>query len=194
MILSEVLLLEEKRGCARIMDEETVKETVFNMSKEVYKNNPSADVCVIGIRRRGASLGKQIADNLSAMNEDRAPLVGELDVTLHRDDFAALQDLPLFFSTSIPFDINGRHVVLVDDVLYTGRTARAALDALFLLGRPSKIELAVLIDRGHRELPIAAQYVGLSLKTEKPEYVRVKTHRFDGECAVYLFDEKRMDA
>ena len=176
------------------MDEQTVARIVRNMSEENYKYNPEAqNLYIIGIRRRGAAIAKLIADNLAAMNGGNTPSLGELDVTLYRDDFATLDNLPLFFSTNIPFDINNCSVLLVDDVLCTGRTIRAALDALFLLGRPSKIELAVLIDRGNRELPVTAQYIGKTLATKKTEYVRVKTHRFDGESAVYLHDKKRKD-
>lgn len=173
------------------MDESAVKDAVRALSQQIYEKHKDIEaLCVIGIRRRGAAIAKNIADNLTDLNGGKAPLLGELDVTLYRDDLATLKDLPIFFSTNIPFDINNQNVLIVDDVLYTGRTVRAALDALFLLGRPSKIELAVLIDRGHRELPIKADYIGQTVKTAPVEYVKVKTPRFDGESAVYLHDQK----
>ncbi len=180
-----------KFGIACIMDESAVKDAICALSQQIYDNHKNIEkLCVIGIRRRGAAIAKNISDNLTRLNSGKAPLLGELDITLYRDDLATLKELPVFFSTNIPFDINNQEVLVVDDVLFTGRTVRAALDALFLLGRPSKIELAVLIDRGHRELPIKADYIGQTVQTTPIEYVKVKTPRFDGESAVYLHDQK----
>lgn len=181
-----------KLGISCIMDENTVNDTICKMSDQIYANYPdSNELCVIGIRRRGAAISKTIADNLTRLSKGKSPLSGELDVTLYRDDLSSSEEIPVYFSTTIPFDINDKNVLLVDDVLYTGRTIKAALDAIFVLGRPAKVELAVLIDRGHRELPIKADYIGKTVKTKPCEYVRVKTRRFDGECGVYLLDKKR---
>lgn len=180
-----------KYGIACIMDETAVKEAIQKMSQQIIKNhNAPHKLCIIGIRRRGVAIAKNIFDTITELSGGKEPFLGELDVTLYRDDLATLKELPVFFSTNIPFDINNQKVLIVDDVLYTGRTVRAALDALFLLGRPSKIELAVLIDRGHRELPIKADYIGETVRTTDIEYARVKTPRYDGESAVYLQDQK----
>ncbi len=182
--------MSDTYGISCIMDETAVKEAIKKMSRQIIKNHDNLnELCIIGIRRRGVAIAKNIFDAIIELN-GKEPLLGELDVTLYRDDLATLKELPVFFSTNIPFDINDQKVLIVDDVLYTGRTVRAALDALFLLGRPSKIELAVLIDRGNRELPIKADYIGETVKTTDIEYVRVKTPRYDGESAVYLQDQK----
>ena len=184
--------MNNKFGISCIMDENTVNETVNKISKQIYEDFSDMNkLCVIGIRRRGADIAKKITESLAEQSGGKAPLLGELDITLYRDDLATLKELPIFFSTNIPFDIHNMNIILVDDILYTGRSIRAALDALFLMGRPSVIKLAVLIDRGNRELPIHADYIGQVLDTTITEWLKVKTRRFDGETAVYLYDKKR---
>ncbi|HZK21340.1 MAG TPA: bifunctional pyr operon transcriptional regulator/uracil phosphoribosyltransferase PyrR [Oscillospiraceae bacterium] len=179
-------------GISCIMDENTVNETISKISDQIYDNFSDMDkLCVIGIRRRGADIARKITENLTEKSGGKSPSLGELDITLYRDDLATLKELPIFFLTNIPFDIHNMNLILVDDVLYTGRSVRAAFDALFLMGRPSIIKLAVLIDRGGRELPIHADYTGKALDTSATEYLKVKTRRFDGETAVYLYDKKR---
>lgn len=183
--------MNNKFGISCIMDENTVDETVSELAEKIFKDYSDMDkLCVIGVRRRGADIAKKITENLTKLS-GKAPLLGELDITLYRDDLATLKELPVFFSTNIPFDIHNMNIILVDDILYTGRSIRAALDALFLMGRPSVIKLAVLIDRGNRELPIHADYIGQTLDTTINEWIKVKTRRFDGETAVYLYDKKR---
>ena len=140
---------------------------------------------MIGIRRRGVPLAARIASKIDEF-ERRAPVLGSLDITLYRDDLSTVGTRPVLKHTNIPFSIDGRTVVLVDDVLFTGRTIRAALDELVDFGRPSRIELAVLIDRGHRELPIQADYVGKTVKTDRGDMVDVRLVEIDGRDEVVL--------
>ena len=173
-----------------IMDEAGVKECVNSLIKSINEALPhDEELCIIGIRRRGAAIAKYIAQAVDLFN-NAPPLIGELDVTLYRDDLETLESLPVFFSTSIPFDINSKNLLLVDDVIFTGRTCRAALDALFLLGRPARISFAALIDRGHRELPVQPDFTGTYIQTDYSEYISVKTPRFDGELSVTLWSSK----
>jgi pyrimidine operon attenuation protein / uracil phosphoribosyltransferase len=143
------------------------------------------DLALVGIHRRGVPLAKRIAEKLREAEDARVP-VGSLDINLYRDDFSSVGTAPILLGTQVDFDIEGRTVVLVDDVLFTGRTVRAALDALLDLGRPSRVQLAVLVDRGHRELPIQADYVGLSLSTRREDHVELRLKETDGEDALIL--------
>ncbi len=143
------------------------------------------DVVLIGIHRRGVPLAGRIAETLKKVEKVDVP-VGSLDINLYRDDFSTFGTAPVLRGTQVDFDIEGRIVVLVDDVLFTGRTVRAALDALVDLGRPAKVQLAVLVDRGHRELPIQADYVGLSLNTRREDTVELRLSEIDGEDALVL--------
>ena len=143
------------------------------------------DLVLIGVRTRGVPLAHRLAAIITAA-EGIAPPVGELDITLYRDDVFSAESLPIVRPTLLPFEIQGRHVVLVDDVLYTGRTTRAALDALMDYGRPRCIRLAVLIDRGHRELPLHADFIGATLETTLDETVAVHLTETDGEDAVHI--------
>ena len=173
---------------ARLMEEEAVRRALTRLSYEILeKSSDLSQVVLVGIRTRGVPLAHYIAENIRKNAGVTVP-VAELDITLYRDDVTAVAESPLVKSVDIPFDIGGREVVLVDDVLYTGRTTRAAIDALFSVGRPGKIRLAVLIDRGHRELPIRPDYVGKNVPTSRNETVAVRLSEVDGETAVYICD------
>lgn len=172
---------------ANIMDDTAVARALKRVSHEIIERNDSLEnVVLIGIKSRGIPLAGIIAENVKKY-EGVALDVGELDISLYRDDLAEKSETPVIEKIDVPFEVRGRDVVLVDDVLFTGRTARAAIDAVFTLGRPRTIQLAVLIDRGHRELPIRADYVGKNLPTSKHEVVRVMIPPYDEKIAVDLF-------
>lgn len=169
-----------------IMDEEAILRALARISHEIVERNDSCDdLCIVGIMRRGASLAKILADNLEKLSVN--VVLGYLDITLYRDDLTETELSPHINSTQIDFSLSKKTVVLVDDVIYTGRTARAAMDAVISLGRPSKIQLAALIDRGHRELPIRPDYVGKNIPTSRSEVVSVKIPPFDNETSVTLW-------
>lgn len=164
---------------AVIMDEERMRRTVTRIAHEIIEHNKGVkDLVLVGIRTRGIPLAERIARSIEKIEGAVVP-IGVLDITLYRDDLATKGLQPKVYSTRIPFNLNGKHVVLVDDVLYTGRTVRAALDALIDLGRPKTIQLAVLVDRGHRELPIRADYVGKNVPTSNREQVAVRLREVD---------------
>ncbi len=170
-----------------IMDEAAIRRSMTRITHEIIEKNSGAeDLCLLGIRRRGVPLAAMLRDNLERFEGVRVPL-GSLDIRLYRDDLTETGDLPKTGATDIPFDITGRKLILVDDVIYTGRTVRAAIGALFDLGRPRLIQLAVLIDRGHRELPIRPDYVGKNIPTSHTEMVSVLTEEYDGKTEVRLF-------
>ena len=173
---------------ASLMDEQAVTRALKRISHEILEKNHGADnLCLIGIMRRGLPIAKIIASNIEAIEGTRVE-VGALDITFYRDDLTLDNPDPVLHKTDIPFDIEGKKVVLVDDVLYTGRTARAAMDALMKIGRASAIQLAVLIDRGHRELPIRGDYVGKNVPTSQSERIYVKIPPFDDITAVELYE------
>lgn len=176
--------MEEK---ARIMDETAINRALVRISHEIVEKNKGVeDVALVGIRRRGVPLARRMASYISGIEGIEIP-VGVLDITLYRDDLSSLSSQPVVHKTEIPFNISDKKVVLVDDVIYTGRTVRAALDALADIGRARMIQLAVLIDRGHRELPIRPDYVGKNVPTSRDEVVKVKLEEVDGEnCVVIL--------
>lgn len=162
-----------------IMDSEGIGRAVTRISYEIIeKNKGLEDVCIIGIQRRGVALARMLAEKIEK-NENQKIDVGILDITFYRDDLSMLNEHPVLNSTDIPFPVQDKKVILVDDVLYTGRTCRAAIDAVMDLGRPKSIQLAVLIDRGHRELPMHADYVGKNLPTSKKEVVKVHLFGYD---------------
>jgi len=165
-----------------ILDSQAVSRALKRICYEIIERNRGAGgLCFVGVLRRGAALAQRMAD-IIAQNEGAHPPVGKLDIGKFRDDGrAAHHD-----NTDIPFDVENAHVILVDDVLYTGRTARAALDALLSRGRPKTVQLAVLIDRGHRELPIRPDYVGKNLPTSSSEVVRVRVEEYDGQTGVTI--------
>ncbi|SHH06621.1 pyrimidine operon attenuation protein / uracil phosphoribosyltransferase [Thermosyntropha lipolytica DSM 11003] len=174
------------REKARIMDEAAMKRALTRIAHEIIERNKGVEnVALVGIRRRGGPLAERLARKIEEIEGVKVP-VGVLDITLYRDDLTTLSAYPLVHRTEIDFDINDRIIVLVDDVLYTGRTVRAALDALIDLGRPQCIQLAVLIDRGHRELPIKADFVGKNTPTSKLEIVNVLVKEYDGEDGVII--------
>lgn len=171
---------------AQIMDETAMNRALSRIAHEIIeKNKGITNVALIGIQRRGVPLAHRLADKIRDF-EGQDVLTGILDITLYRDDLSKLSEQPIVNSTDIPFDITGNVIVMVDDVLYTGRTARAAMDALIDLGRPKAIQFAVLIDRGHRELPIRADYVGKNVPTSKSEIVHVHVKEIDGDNRVTI--------
>jgi pyrimidine operon attenuation protein/uracil phosphoribosyltransferase len=169
------------------MDETAINRALVRISHEIVEKNKGVeDVALVGIRRRGVPLARRMASYISGIEGIEIP-VGVLDITLYRDDLSSLSSQPVVHKTEIPFNISDKKVVLVDDVIYTGRTVRAALDALADIGRARMIQLAVLIDRGHRELPIRPDYVGKNVPTSSDEVVKVKLEEVDGEnCVVIL--------
>lgn len=174
-------------GAPPVLSAEDVGRALKRMAHEIVERNKGArDVVLMGIRSRGVPLAQRLAGNLEAVEGMPVP-AGSLDVTLYRDDYARTGPLPLG-QTVFPADIDGRVVVLVDDVLYTGRTVRAAMDAVMDYGRPTAIQLAVLVDRGHRELPIRADYVGKNLPTSDAQDVRVHLSETDGADEVTVED------
>ncbi len=173
---------------AQILDEAGMNRALVRISHEILERNIGAEnLRLIGVRRRGGPIARRIADNLLRI-EGREVLVGSIDIAFYRDDLSRLTEMPELRRTELPCDVNDRDVVLVDDVIYTGRTARAGIEAVFSCGRPRSIQLAVLVDRGHRELPIRPDYVGKNLPTSRQELVEVRLPEFDGETGVFLMD------
>lgn len=173
---------------ALIMDAVALDRALRRIAHEIIEKNKGAkDLALIGIHRRGVPIAQRIAAYIESFEGVR-PKSGTLDITFYRDDFSLLADHPVIKGTDIAFDLNRITVVLCDDVLYTGRTARAALDALMDLGRPSAIRLAVVVDRGHRELPIRADYVGKNIPTSRSEVVSVRVAEVDGVDSVVISD------
>jgi len=172
----------------KVLDADSLRRTVNRISHEVVEKNKGVqDVVLVGIRTRGEYLAHRIAKKIEEI-ENINLQVGVLDITLYRDDLRGRLDQPELKSTEILFDIRGKVVVLIDDVLFTGRTIRSALNALMDLGRPSVIQLLVLVDRGHRELPIKADFVGKNVPTAREQEVQVAMTEADQEDAVYLID------
>jgi pyrimidine operon attenuation protein/uracil phosphoribosyltransferase len=165
--------MEVKQTSRTVMDAQEINRALTRVAHEVIeKNHGNTNVALVGIRTGGVYLAKRLAKKLQEIEGTAVP-VGELDITLYRDDLNARKEHPVLRKTDIPFDITHRKVILVDDVLFTGRTIRAAMDGLIDLGRPGEIQLAVLVDRGHRQLPIKATYVGKNLPTALEESVEV---------------------
>lgn len=176
------------REKARIMDESGLQRTLARMAHEVLeKNKGTEDLVIIGVRTRGAFLAERLADMIEKF-DGRRPPVGILDITLYRDDLSSIAQQPVVHKTEIDFDIQDKKVILVDDVLYTGRTIRAALDEIVDFGRPQFIQLAVLIDRGHRELPIRADYVGKNIPTSPKETIEVRLEESEGKDEVVVLE------
>ena len=165
-----------------VMDAERMGRTLTRIAHEIIERNRGVgEIALVGVRTRGVPLAQRIGASLRQIAGQDVPC-GALDITLYRDDLmrSAVGQQPIVRSTDIPFSIDGRHIILVDDVLYTGRTIRAALDALIDFGRPETIQLVVLVDRGHRELPIKADYVGKNLPTSRRETISVRLQEIDG--------------
>lgn len=177
------MTLKEK---AQVMDGPTLDRALTRIAHEILERNGGiADLTLVGIKTRGVHLANRIAEKLLTIEGVRVP-VGALDITLYRDDLGMLAEQPIIRRTEIPFSVAGKTIVLVDDVLYTGRTIRAAMDALIDLGRPLMIQLAVMVDRGHRELPIRPDYVGKNLPTSRKEVVAVQLVEEDGVDGIVI--------
>ena len=177
------MALKEK---AEIVDADGLRRIVTRIAHEIVERNKGVgDLVLVGIRRRGVPLANRMAQKIREF-EGCMPALGSLDITLYRDDLSTVAHQPVVGATEIPVDINGKVVVLVDDVLYTGRTVRAAMDALIDFGRPRSIQLAVVIDRGHRELPIRADFVGKNVPTSKKEVIGVKLQEIDTVDSVVI--------
>ena len=166
---------------ARLLDSEGIRKSIVRMAHEIIERGARepGSLCVVGIRTRGDFLARRLARVLKEMTGREVP-VGALDITLYRDDLSRMEASPVVRATEIPFDVTGRRLIVVDDVLFTGRTVRAAMDALADLGRPESVELAVLVARGPRELPIKPDYVGKNLPTSKEDQVQVHLVETDG--------------
>jgi pyrimidine operon attenuation protein / uracil phosphoribosyltransferase len=175
---------------AQVMDEENIRRSLYRLSHEITEHNKgTSDLILVGIRSRGVPLSNRLADFIKQTEGNSVP-VGVLDITFYRDDLSLIAPQPVIHRTEMPVNISNKKIILVDDVLFTGRTVRAALDALMDLGRPSCIQLAVLIDRGHRELPIRADFVGKNVPTAKREIVQVKLLETDGEDRVVIVENE----
>jgi len=180
------MTLKEK---TKILDKEAIEKTLVRIAHEIIERVKSVDeIAVIGIRCRGAYLGERLADKIKDIAGKR-PLLGTLDITLYRDDLTQASEQPVVHATEIGFNIDGKKLILVDDVLFTGRTIRCALDALIDYGRPQEIQLAVLVDRGHRELPIRADYVGKNIPTSRKEVVEVRLSESDGKDEIVICEK-----
>ena len=173
---------------SQIMDASAISRALMRISHEIAEKNRGVEnVRLVGILRRGDPISKIICRNIRKVEDVEVPC-GSIDIAFYRDDLTSLSDSPLVRSAQLPFDVNDKDIVLVDDVIYTGRTARAAIEAVIRCGRPRTIQLAVLIDRGHRELPIRPDYVGKNIPTSRSEMIEVRLPEFDGETGVYLMD------
>lgn len=174
-----------------IEDEISVKKLITRIAHEITERNSALeDVVLIGVRTRGEPIAERIRALIKKTHKIVIP-IGALDITFHRDDFRERLVVPQVEGTHIDFSIDGKIVILVDDVLYTGRTVRSALEALISFGRPKKIQLAVVVDRGHREMPIKADYVGKNIPTSEGEHVKVHIREIDGADEIVLMDYKR---
>ncbi len=177
------------REKSQLMSASEIERTLVRLAHEISeKNNGAADLGLVGIRRRGVPLAHRLAEIIGRIDKTKVP-VGTLDITLYRDDLSTLGPKPVVQKAEIGFPIAGKHIILVDDVLYTGRTARAAMDALFRQGRPRQVQLCVLIDRGHRELPVEATFVGRQVQTTLQEIIEVQLREVDDAERVLLVEK-----
>lgn len=180
------MVLREK---ARILDKKDIEKVIIRISHEILERNKKIeDLAIVGIRNRGEHLAYRIVKSIEKITDRKLPF-GILDITLYRDDLTEIAEQPVLKETRIDFDITGKRVVLVDDVLFTGRTIRCAMDQLIDFGRPAVIQLAVLVDRGHRELPIRADYVGKNVPTALDEIIEVKLKEVDGIDEVIICEK-----
>ena len=171
-----------------IMDAATMNRALSRLASEIVERNKgTTDLVLVGIQRRGVSLAERLAEKIEKLEGTSVP-VGALDITLYRDDLSTIAPHPVVSKTDLPVDVNNRNIVLVDDVLYTGRTVRAALDHIIDYGRPRRIQLAVLIDRGHRELPIQADYIGKAVPTSQSEIIKVMVKDIDETDQVLIVE------
>jgi pyrimidine operon attenuation protein/uracil phosphoribosyltransferase len=178
------------REKAQLMSASEIERTLVRLVHEIIeKNNGAADLGLVGVRRRGVPLAQRLGQMIQRIEKTPVP-VGTLDITLYRDDLSTLGPKPVVQKTEIGFPITGKNIVLVDDVLYTGRTVRAAMDALFRQGRPKQVQLCVLIDRGHRELPVEATFVGRKVQTTLQEIIEVQLREIDDAEKVLLVERQ----
>src|SRR5713101_6190311 len=176
------------REKSQLMSASEIDRTLVRLAHEILEKSADLDkLAFIGIRRRGVPLAQRLARKIESLEKRPVP-VGILDINLYRDDLTTVDIKPVVNATEIPFSVQGKDIILMDDVLYTGRTVRAALDALFDHGRPARVQLLVLIDRGHRELPIEARFVGRSVQTTDDEIIEVKLQEVDGQEQVLLVE------
>jgi pyrimidine operon attenuation protein/uracil phosphoribosyltransferase len=179
--------LKEK---AQLMSASEIERTLVRLAHEIIeKNDGATDLGLVGIKRRGVFLAQRLGEMIQRIEKTPVP-VGTLDITLYRDDLSTVGAKPVVQKTELEFSITGKNIVLLDDVLYTGRTIRAALDALFRQGRPKRVQLCVLIDRGHRELPIEATFVGRKVQTTSREIIEVKLRELDNAEKVLLVEKQ----
>jgi pyrimidine operon attenuation protein/uracil phosphoribosyltransferase len=180
-----MLLTREK---AQLMSASEIDRTLVRLAHEILEKTKDLDqLAFIGIRRRGVPLAQRLAAKIESLENRKVP-VGILDINLYRDDLSTVDIKPVLNATEIPFEVAGKDIILMDDVLYTGRTIRAALDALFDHGRPARVQLLVLIDRGHRELPIEARFIGRTVQTTDAEIIEVKFQEIDGMERVLMVE------
>jgi len=178
---------------AQLMSASEVERTLIRLAHEILeKNNGIEDLALVGIRRRGVPLAERLAKIIQRI-EKKPVLLGTLDITLYRDDLSTLDSKPVVHETKLEIPITDKSVVLVDDVLYTGRTTRAAMDALFRVGRPKRLQLCVLIDRGHRELPIEAAFIGRTVQTTENQIIEVKLREVDDAEKVLLMEKHQVN-
>jgi pyrimidine operon attenuation protein/uracil phosphoribosyltransferase len=183
----------EIRQKAQLMSASEVERTLIRLAHEILeKNNGVEDLALVGIRRRGVPLAERLAKIIQRI-EKKPVLLGTLDITLYRDDLSTLDSKPVVHESKLEIPITDKSVVLVDDVLYTGRTTRAAMDALFRVGRPRRLQLCVLIDRGHRELPIEAAFIGRTVQTTENQIIEVKLREVDDAEKVLLMEKQQVN-
>jgi pyrimidine operon attenuation protein/uracil phosphoribosyltransferase len=168
-----------------VLDRDDMRRTLVRIAHEVVEKNPGGAVAIVGIHRRGAILAQRLHALTSELLDDTVPL-GFVDISFYRDDLSIRPSAPVVHATSLDFGLDGRTIVIVDDVLYTGRTVRAAIDVVFDYGRPARVQLAALVDRGHRELPIRPDYVGKNIPTSQEERVNVRVQEIDGTDEVTI--------
>lgn len=168
-----------------VLDHDEIRRTLVRIAHEILEKNPDGEIALVGIHRRGAVLGQRLHALIGELLDTPVPL-GFADISFYRDDLAIRASAPIVHATQLDFPVDGRTVVIVDDVLYTGRTVRAAVDEIFDYGRPARVQLAVLVDRGHRELPIRPDYVGKNLPTSQEERVNVHVAEIDGRDEVTI--------
>ncbi len=178
-----------------VLDRDDIRRTLVRIAHEIVEKNPDGNVAIVGIHRRGAVLAQRIHVLTSELLDTQVPL-GFVDISFYRDDLAIRPSAPIVHATQLDFPVEGRTIVIVDDVLYTGRTVRAAVDEIFDYGRPARVQLAVLVDRGHRELPIRPDYVGKNIPTSQEQRVNVRVEEVDGydEVAIGPANEPRREA
>jgi pyrimidine operon attenuation protein / uracil phosphoribosyltransferase len=168
-----------------VLDRDDMRRTLVRIAHEIVEKNPDGSIAIVGIHRRGAHLAERLHALTSELLEQEIPL-GSVDISFYRDDLGIRPSAPIVHSTQLEFSVDGRTIVIVDDVLYTGRTVRAAIDEIFDFGRPARVQLAVLVDRGHRELPIRPEYVGKNIPTSQEQRVNVRVQEVDGEDVVTI--------